>query len=315
MRLLHSYVFLLALANLASLGNAQVGSSTISGRVTDSTGSVVPRVNISILQAETNFQFTTVTNEEGLYRVPSLSPGTYRISFEAAGFKKLVRDGIELRAGDVLPVDVQLQVGLVSDSVEVTGAAPLLETETSATGAVVEGETLHKLPLYQRYINTTLNLVPGLSMGGYGYGGSLGAYHLAGQRNGAIGIFEDGVNGNEQTSGTTVIKPIQNSVEEVKVLTTTLPAEYGHSAGGVIAVVKRSGTNEFHGLAADYGRVRRMQHRLFFDNLRSSDPRPGFPNGLPGWFMDPEANVGGPVLIPRSTTAATRRFSSSGTRS
>jgi len=157
-------------------------------------------------------------------------------------------------------VDVQLQVGPVSDLVEVTGAAPLLETETSATGAVVEGETLHKLPLYQRYINTTLNLVPGLSMGGYGYGGSLGAYHLAGQRNGAIGIFEDGVNGNEQTSGTTVIKPIQNSVEEVKVLTTTLPAEYGHSAGGVIAVVKKSGTNEFHGLAADYGRVRRMQH-------------------------------------------------------
>jgi len=98
MRLLHCYVFLLALANLASLTNAQVGSSTISGRVTDSTWSVVPRVNISILQAETNFQFTTVTNEEGLYRVPSLSPGTYRISFEAAGFKKLVRDGIELRA-------------------------------------------------------------------------------------------------------------------------------------------------------------------------------------------------------------------------
>ena len=308
MRLLLHYVFLLALATLASLSSAQVGSSTISGRVTDSTGSVVPRVSISIVQAETNFQFTAVTNEEGLYRVPSLSPGTYRISFETAGFKKLVRDGIELRAGDVLPVDVQLQVGLVSDSVEVTGAAPLLETETSATGAVVEGETLHKLPLYQRYVNLTLNLVPGLSMGGYGYGGSLGAYHLAGQRNGAIGIFEDGVNGNEQTSGTTVIKPIQNSVEEVKVLTTTLPAEYGHSAGGVIAVVKKSGTNEFHGLAADYGRVRRMQHRLFFDNLRSSDPRPGFPNGLPGWFMDPEANVGGPVFIPKIYDGRNKTF-------
>ena len=307
MRLPRCYI-VLALVLFPSLASGQIGSSTITGRVTDSTGAVVPRVNISIVQGETNFQFVAVTNDDGLYRVPSLSPGTYRINFEAAGFKKLVRDGIELRAGDVLAVDVQLQVGAVTESVEVTGAAPLLETETSATGALVEGDTLHKLPLYQRYINTTLNLVPGLSMGGYGYGGSLGSYHLAGQRNGAIGIFEDGVNGNEQTAGTTVIKPIQNSVEEVKVLTTTLPAEYGHSAGGVIAVVKKSGTNEFHGLAADYGRTRRMQHRLFFDNLRSSDPRPGFPNGLPGWFMDPEANVSGPVFIPKIYDGRNKTF-------
>lgn len=301
-------VFFVAFLLCTSMAKAQVGSSTITGRVTDSTGAVIPRVNISIVQSETNFQFTALTNEDGLYRVPSLSPGTYSINFEAAGFKKLVRDGIELRAGDVQAVDVQLQVGAVTESVQVSGAAALLETETSATGALVEGNTLHNLPLYQRYINTTLNLVPGLSMGGYGYGGSLGSYHLAGQRNGAIGLFEDGVNGNEQTAGTTVIKPIQNSVEEVKVLTTTLPAEYGHSAGGVIAVVKKSGTNELHGLAADYGRTRRMQHRLFFDNLRSSDPRPGFPNGLPGWFMDPEANVGGPVFIPKLYDGRNKTF-------
>jgi hypothetical protein len=308
MRLPRCYVFVPALALFVTSASAQVGSSTISGRVTDSTGAVIPRVNISIVQTETNFQFAALTNEDGLYRVPSLSPGTYRITFEAAGFKKLLRDGIELRAGDVLAIDVQLQIGTLSEAVEVTGAAPLLETETSATGALVEGEVLHKLPLYQRYINLTLNLVPGLSQGGYAYGGGLGAYHLAGQRNSAIGIFEDGVNGNEQTSGTTVIKPIQNSVEEVKVLTTTLPAEYGHSAGGVIAVVKKSGTNEFHGLAADYGRVRRMQHRLFFDNLRSSDPRPGFPNGLPGWFMDPEANASGPVYIPKVYDGRNKTF-------
>ncbi|HZT28724.1 MAG TPA: TonB-dependent receptor [Bryobacteraceae bacterium] len=308
MRLPGCWALGVAFVLFVGLASAQVGSSTITGRITDSTGAVIPKVSVSIVQTGTNYQFSAVTNEDGIYRVPSLSPGAYRISFEAAGFKKLVRDGIELRAGDVLAVDVALEVGAVTESVQVTGAAPLLETETSATGALVEGETLHKLPLYQRYINLTLNLVPGLSMGGYAYGGSLGSYHLAGQRNGAIGIFEDGVNGNEQTGGTTVIKPIQNSVEEVKVLTTTLPAEYGHSAGGVIAVVKKSGTNEFHGLAADYGRSRRMQHRLFFDNLRTSDPRPGFPNGLPTWFMDPEANASGPVYIPKVYDGRNKTF-------
>ena len=301
-------VFAISVSIFASLASAQVGSSTITGRVTDASGAVVPKVNISVVQTDTNFQFKALTNEDGLYRIPSLSPGSYRITFEAAGFKKTVREGVDLRTGDVLAVDAVMQVGNVSESVEVTGAAPLLETETSATGALVEGDTLHKLPLYQRYINSTLNLVPGLSMGGYGYGGDLGAYHLAGQRNGAIGIFEDGVNGNAQTSESNTIKPVQNSVEEVKVLTTTLPAEYGHSAGGVIAVVKKSGTNELHGLASNYGRVRRMQHRLFFDNLKTSDPRPGFPNGIPTWFMDPEANVSGPIFIPKVYDGRNKTF-------
>jgi hypothetical protein len=288
--------------------HGQAGSSTLTGRVTDSTGATVPKVNVSIVQTETNFRSPAETNQDGIYRLPALSPGTYNITFEAPGFKKYVRGEVELRAGDVLAIDAVMQVGNVSESIEVKGSAQQLETETSSTGELVSGDTLHKLPLYQRYINSTLNLTPGLSMGGYGYGGSLGAFHLAGQRNGAIGIFEDGVNGNEQTGGTTTIKPVQNSVEEVKVLTTTLPAEYGHSAGGVIAVVKKSGTNDFHGLAANYGRTRRMQHRLFFDNLKTSDPRPGFPNGIPTWFMDPEANVSGPIRLPKIYDGRNKTF-------
>ncbi|MDQ6700726.1 MAG: carboxypeptidase-like regulatory domain-containing protein, partial [Acidobacteriota bacterium] len=306
-----TYVGLVVLTCLEFTGSSlfgQAGSSTLTGRVTDTSGAVVPKVEVSIVQAETNFRFTAVTNDDGLYRLPSLSPGTYSLTFEGAGFKKFVREGIELRAGDTQAVDAVMQVGSLSESIEVKGNAAQLETETSATGSLMEGDTLHKLPLYQRYVNSTLNLTPGLSMGGYAYGGDLGSYHLAGQRNGAIGIFEDGVNGNEQTGGTTVIKPVQNSVEEVKVLTTTLPAEYGHSAGGVIAVVKKSGTNDIHGLAADYGRTRRMQHRLFFDNLKTSDPRPGFPNGIPTWFMDPEANVGGPVMIPKLYDGRNKTF-------
>jgi hypothetical protein len=274
----------------------QIGTSTITGRITDSTGAVVPRVAVTVVQTGTNFTFNATTNEDGLYRVLSLNPGKYRITSEAPGFKRSVREDVELRTGDTLAVDFVLQVGNVTESIEVMGAASILETETSATGALMSGTVLYDLPLYQRYINSTMNLVPGMTTGGYAYGGDLGSYHLAGQRSGAIGIFEDGVNGNDQQSGTGTIKPIQNSVAEVKVLTTVPPAEYGHSAGGVISVVKKSGTNEYHGMASWYGRTRSMQHRLFYDKVRTSQPSPGRPNGVPVFFMQPDANVSGPIL-------------------
>jgi len=275
---------------------AQIGTSTITGRVIDASGAAVPNVSVVVVQKATNFTFPVTTNEEGIYRVPSLQPGSYRVTFESSGFKKSLRDDIELRTGDTLAVDMTMQVGQVTEQIEVSGATALLETETSATGTVVSGDTLYDMPLYQRYINSTLNLVPGMQSGGYAYGGSLGAYHLAGQRAGAIGIFEDGVNGNDQAGGTETIKPLQNSVAEVKVLTTLPPAEYGHSAGGVISVVKKSGTNEFHGMASWYGRTRRMQHRLFFDRDRTSTPTPTNPNGLMTFFMQPDGNVGGPIV-------------------
>src|SRR5439155_442011 len=179
---------LCALLTITASASAQIGSATITGRVTDATGSTVPNVQISITQVGTNFQYTGVTNQDGLYRVPSLQPGPYRVTFKASGFKTLVRDNIDLRTGDTLAVDANLEVGTVSESVEVSASATLLETETSAAGALVECDVLHKLPLYQRYVNLTLNLVPGLTMGGYGYGGDFGAYHIAGQRNSTIGL-------------------------------------------------------------------------------------------------------------------------------
>lgn len=293
---------------LTVLAWAQIGTSTLTGRVTDSTGAVVPGVSVTVVQLSTNFTSNAVTNEEGLYRVLSLQPGQYRITFEAQGFKKTVRDSVELRTGDTLAVDMVLQVGNVNESIEVSGGVQLLETETSATGTVMSGNVLYDLPLYQRFVNSTMNLVPGMTTGGYAYGGSLGAYHLAGQRAGAIGIFEDGVNGNDQNGGTETIKPIQNAVAEVKVLTTVPPAEYGHSAGGVISVVKKSGTNDLHGLASFYGRTRRMQHRLFYDRLRTSQATPTRPNGVPTFFMMPDANLSGPVVIPKIYNGRNKTF-------
>ncbi len=287
---------------LSAAAYGQIGTSTITGRVTDASGAVVPNVNVTVVQPSTNFTSTTTTNAEGIYRVLSLQPSMYRMTFESAGFKKVIRDNVELRTGDTLAVDIAMQVGQVTESVEVTGQVAALETETSATGAVVSGEVLYDLPLYQRFVNSTMNIVPGMTTGGYAYGGSLGAYHLAGQRAGAIGIFEDGVNGNDQNSGTETTKPILNSVAEVKVITTLPPAEYGHSAGGVINAVKKTGTNDFHAMGSWYGRTRRMQHRLFFDRETTKQ------QGVPSFFMMPDASVSGPVVIPKLYNGKNKTF-------
>ena len=231
------------------------------------------------------------------------------MSFESAGFKRIVQSGLALHVGDVLPVNATLELGQVTDSIQVASQATLLETETSSTGTVTGGETLYKMPLYQRYVLNSLNLMPGMTMNGYAYGGSLGGFNVAGQRSTGTAVFEDGVFGNDpQSSSGTDIKPIENSVEEVKVITGTLPAEYGHTTGGVVTVVKKGGTNTVHGMAADLGRTRRMTHRQFFNLYKTSDPQPGAPNGVPAWFMQPDANISGPIVIPHVYDGRNKTF-------
>lgn len=197
----HKALALLAAVVLSLVpAHAQIGTSTITGRVTDATAAVVPGVQVTVVNTDTNFNFTAQTNDQGLFRVQSLQPGTYRITFQASGFKTVIRDNIDLRTGDTLALDATLEVGGVAEQVEVTGRAPLLETEKSATGTVTEGATLYKLPIYQRWVASTFQLTPGMTQSGYAWGGSLGGYHVAGQRASSIGYFEDGVNAQDQLS-------------------------------------------------------------------------------------------------------------------
>ena len=287
-------------------GQADTGS--IAGRVTDSSGASISGVRITVIQKETNFSFSSATNNEGLYRVQSLQPGTYNLSFQAPGFKRTISEGLILRVGDVLAANAALEVGALTESIEVKAESPLLETETSVTGTVTEGEQLYKLAMYQRYITNALTIVPGLSNSTTGGTSGLGSFYVSGTRNSGTAVFEDGVFANDPQGSTGVIKPIVNSVDEVKVLTGTLPAEYGHSAAGVISTVKKSGSNELHGLASDFGRTRIMTHRQYFNVFRSTDPQPGNPNGVPGWFMEPDANVGGPIVIPKLYNGHNKSF-------
>src|SRR5215472_12831044 len=227
---MHSPTFL-RLATMLVCGTvlavAQVGTATINGAVLDPAGSVVPRVDVTVVNLDTNFTFTALTNSDGLYRVPSLQPGPYRITFKANGFKQLVRDGVMLRTGDVLAVNANLEVGALTESIAVTASAELIETQTTSAGAVLEGHTLQALPMYQRFVDATAMFMPCVSVGTTSGSGSVNGYNMAGQRSSAIGMFEDGISVNTPSADAASLRSVQNSVAEVKVLTTALPAEYG----------------------------------------------------------------------------------------
>jgi len=292
---------LLALALCAAIPVVAQDTGTLSGTVTDASGAVVVAAQITAVNVDTNFDSATTSNSEGLYRIPFLRPGTYRVRITAVGFKSFVRDNIELRVGATLPINGVMELGAVTESVQVTSATPLLETETSSTGTVISGDFFQRMPLFQRHSRAVLYLTPGVNVGGLAYAGSLGGFSINGGATGNIGYFEDGMYG-VQPSGTNTTDTILSTIEEAKVITTVLPAEYGHSAGGAIVIVKKSGTNTPHGGAGMLFREGSMQHRRFMQPARFEQ------TGNSLHFYQPDFNFAGPVFIPKLYDGRNRTF-------
>ena len=169
-----SLVLFLTLCGASRTPAQTTGAATIVGTVTDSSGAVVPGAKITVVNTGTNFHFEGVTNQDGYYYVPYLRPGVYNLSIEAAGFKKHVSDGIELRTNDEPRIDVKLELGNVAESVEVQAVTPLLETETAVAGGVMEGQTVVKIPVLQKLTFRILPYLPDTQV--------LNGLHLNGQR-------------------------------------------------------------------------------------------------------------------------------------
>ncbi|MEO8593737.1 MAG: carboxypeptidase-like regulatory domain-containing protein [Candidatus Solibacter sp.] len=288
---------------------AQIDNGNITGRVTDPTGAAIAGAQVNVTQIEMNFETNITTNEEGLYRAMNLRPGPYRVTVTAAGFKKMVRDAVELRVGQTLAVNAAMEMGAVSESVEVSASAALLDTETSAAGATLAGDYFYSLPNYQKHAQAVLFFTPGITYGSNAFTGRVDGMSVDGLSYGALGYFEDGAIGTMGTrGGGNVAETIANSIEDMKVLTSALPAEYGHSTGAVISVVKKSGTNTLHGIVAEQLRTRRMQHRRFFESYRNSQVQPGWEKA-PGLFVqNPDANLNGPVFIPKIYDGRNKTF-------
>ena len=240
----------------------QTGQGQLVGIVTDSSSAVIPKVELRAKETSTGFVYSGSTNTEGLYRIVNVNPGTYEISFEGQGFKKLVRSGIVVRSTETVRVNVALEIGSVVESVEVKGDTPLLETESSTPGHLVSGEVVNKLPTPQQKTQSILWYMPGVSS-------QRGEGHGAGQRTRSFNMSMDGVSVLQPVVGSistgSTLYSAEENIGEVKVLTTALPAEYGHTSGAVMNVSVKSGTNQLHGLAADRYLNQNAIHRRWED--------------------------------------------------
>jgi hypothetical protein len=260
-----SWVLILCVS--AAYGQS-TGTATLVGTVTDTTGAVVPGAKVRAVNTGTSFLFEGETNAAGDYYLPNLRSGTYQLTIEAQGFKSQVRSGILLRINEQPRIDVVLEVGAVTESIQVEGTPPLLETETAGSGQILDGDLVVKLPVMQKFMHRVLLYMPGMT--------NINGQHAVGQRQRAIGYALDGVNGKEPVVGQvgdfqrTMITSL-DSIQEFKMWTTGTPAEFGHSAGGLFSAVFKSGTNQFHGSVEDRYTNGKLIHRAFLEQL----PRTG----------------------------------------
>lgn len=255
---------------------AQGSTGTISGTARDSSGAVLPGVKVVILNEATGISRTVDTNTAGQYSAPSLSPGSYQVTATRDGFQTVVRNGIVLTVAQEEVVDLALTVGSVSQSVVVTGAAPLVETTTASLGSLVDDKTIRELPLNGRSWDQLALLQPSVVLtspgqtGGSAYTFGTGKrFSVGGQRSIANSFLLDGTDVNDQSNGTPGGAAGTNlgvdTILEFKIFTNSFNAEFGHSSGSVTTAVTRSGTNDFHGTAFEYLRNSVFDARNYFD--------------------------------------------------
>ncbi|HZO55794.1 MAG TPA: carboxypeptidase-like regulatory domain-containing protein, partial [Bryobacteraceae bacterium] len=268
MRLRSLTAALICASALTLLQGQSTGTATIVGNVTDSTGAIVQGAKVTARNVETSFLYESVSTQEGAYYLPNLRSGSYELKVEASGFKSVVRSGIILRVSESPRIDIQLEVGNVTESINVEGRPPLLETETAGTGQVLDGEIVEKLPVMQKFVHRVLLYMPGMT--------NINGQHAVGQRQRAIGYTLDGVGGKEPAVGQvgdfqrTMIASL-DSIQEFKMWTTGSPAEFGHSAGGQLSIVFKGGGNQFHGAVEDRYTNGKLIHRAYLEQL----PRTG----------------------------------------
>jgi Carboxypeptidase regulatory-like domain len=301
-KLSNRLIGLLVLALLLTMPMfAQNNTGIISGRITDPTGAVVPGAQITVTQTDTGVDSVSESNGDGLFRVPSLRDGPYRVVATAAGFKKLVRTGISLRIGENLNVEMKLDVGVVTESIDVVNSIPLLDTQTSSTGQVMEGDYFYQLPNYQHWEKGVLYYTPQVESSNSPWPGSLGNWNFNGANNWQTAQYEDGQLVTTMDGGTT-LNSISVADEEIRVISSAMPAEYGHATSGALIVVKKGGTNTLHGEGGELFKNDELFHRRFFQ-LKTNPQQ-----NITDLFQMPDFVISGPVYIPHLYNGKNKTF-------
>jgi hypothetical protein len=242
-------------------------TGTITGTVTDPSGGVVPQAKITVLSMDTNATRDAVTNGDGDYTVALLPVGRYRVSVEKPGFAKSFYSDVSLDVDQTVRVDFGLEVGLAASEVEVKDTPPLVQTDTSTLGQVLNGRQVQELPLNERNFLSFALLVPGSHAATEGSQNSTqgGAISVNGAREQSNSFLLDGVDNNDPYINQYVALPSVDAIEEFKVQSSDYSAEFGRSGGAQVNVILKSGSNGFHGGAFEFFRNRHMDAKNFFD--------------------------------------------------
>ncbi len=284
---------LLLILTAAVAARAQTTTGQITGVIEDVSRAVIPGAQVTATQVETGLKRETSTNELGYYSFPLLPPGAYRVDVRKEGFRPVSQTGIGLNVDQVARVDVVLQLGGVAESIEVTAAAVSVERETAALGTVMEGGKIVNLPLNSRNPFTLALLVPGVTPG-RGFGdlfNTAAGFRINGGRANTNEILVDGVTNVTPAANpiaVVAILPSPDALQEFKIQTNSYSAEYGRSGGGVVNMVMRSGSNEYHGTVFEFLRNSTMDANDFFAN-RAGTPLASFQRNQFGFTF------GGPV--------------------
>jgi hypothetical protein len=281
---------------------AQSTAGRLLGRVSDTTGAVVSGAKVTLVNEATGVSRETKTNDSGDYNFIEVVPGNYRVEYALEGFKKDLRRNVTVQVNQVLTLNVTMQPGGVSETVEVTSEAPLVDTTSTQLGAVVNDRAISQLPLNARDTYQFLQLQPGVtSTVGSGnqivYGSDrAGSVSVNGGRGRANNFSVNGGDANDQFVNLPTVQPSPDSIQEFRVLTNTFDAEYGRNSGSVVNVITKSGSNAFHGNVYEFFRNTKLNANPYCFTAVDAIPcdKPQFNQNQFG------GTLGGPIVKDRT---------------
>ena len=269
----------------------QEATGRILGRVADAQGAVIPDASINVTNIATGLTNHAVTDKEGQFQVLHLPIGTYKITAEKSGFRKAITDAYALQINQNLRIDLTLSVGSTDESIEVRGDATQIETVNATIGNSVTARPIVNMPLNGRNVLDLAALQPGVTEGNNPNNTSAGTISIAGGRTDSVTYLLDGGMNNNLLSNGVVFTPNPDTVAEFRVLESNYSAEYGRNGGGIISVVTKSGTNQFHGSGFEFMRRSGWNANPYF-NKRNDQERPALKRDQFG------GTIGGPIEIP-----------------
>jgi hypothetical protein len=295
-------IMVCAILGVAAQLQAQVRFGGVVGFVSDPSGQAIAGATVTLTNLGTNEARTAMTGAAGSYAFANVPPGRYEVAIEQTGFERFTAQNVQVQVDQTTRVDAALKLGSVSQSVEVTSSAITLQTDTSSLGSVVSDQTIQNIPVSGRNTNNLITLIPGVSAGGSTYGTpagdqaggartnsiAFGNYFIGGAFGNQSAFFVDGASVNGPANNVNGFIPAPDTVQEFRVVTNNVSAQYGSYAGGVVNIATKSGTNIFHGTAYDYLRNKIFNANSFFANSAHLPRAPLIQNQFGG-------AVGGPI--------------------